>query len=388
MILVILFATAALIAISAITISNILIFPRLRPGDTAPETARPLVSLMVPARNEATVIGETVRQLVAQDYPHVEVIVLDDHSDDGTGELARAAAPGDERLHVMAGQPLPAGWMGKNWACHQMMQAARGDILVFTDADVRWSPDALSALVADIERTGADLYTVWPTQHTQTWAERLTVPLMAVVVLGYLPVIGAHYLPWSVFGAANGQCMAWRRVAYMQVGGHEAVRDNVLEDVTLARMVKKAGLRLRMADGNRLVSCRMYDGWPSVRDGYAKNILAGYGGWVPALLLATVFHLVVFLLPWLWLAFGWALPDLPGWPAWPLALIVLGLTVRAVTASFTHQRLPDALGMPLSVLLMTRIALQAIWWHYRHGGPLWKGRVVRRQPTPENANHG
>ncbi|GAB4526629.1 MAG: hydroxychlorobactene glucosyltransferase CruC [Anaerolineae bacterium] len=378
--IVLLFVTLALLVISLTTLLNVFLFPRLRPRTV--HTA-PFVSVMIPARNEAAVIGETVQRLLAQDYPHYELLLLDDHSDDGTGDLARAAAQAAgsaERLTVLQGKPLPPGWMGKNWACHQMQEAARGEILLFTDADVRWSPEGLRALVSEFERTQADLYTIWPTQQTLSWAERLCVPLMALVIIGYLPIIGTHYIPLSAFGAANGQCMAWRRRAYDALGGHYAVRDNVLEDVTLARMVKGRGGRLRMADGNQLVSCRMYTGWASVRDGFAKNILAGYGS-VAALLLATVFHLAVFILPLVWLitgAFG-------GW--WPLALIVLGVLVRAVTAAFTHQRVLDALLLPLSVLLMTRIAVQALWWHYRYGGPKWKGRVITAR-TRKSMTHG
>ncbi|MDX1994149.1 MAG: glycosyltransferase [bacterium] len=380
----ILFVTCALLVIAGITICNLLIFPRLKVNALSAQPAK--VSVMIPARNEAAVIADTVRALLTQDYPNFEVLLLDDNSDDGTGALALAAGKADSRLRVMQGQSLPHGWMGKNWACHQMAQVATGDILLFTDADVRWQPTALSALVAEMTRTQADLYTVWPTQTTVTWAERLTVPLMAVVVLGYLPILGTHYVPLNVFGAANGQCMGWRRNAYQHVGGHQAVRDNVLEDVTMARMVKAAGLRLRMADGNSLIGCRMYRDWPSVRDGYAKNIMAGYGGALP-LAVATVFHWLIFLFPWVWLLSGQEITGLGGWPLWPFLLVLIGLLVRAATAAFTHQRVQDALLMPLSVMLMTLIALRSFYWHFRFGGPQWKGRTIVRRtnnnPTAE-----
>lgn len=371
MIWIALFVTAALTVILLITLSNLLFFPRLKTGETPATGEAPFVSVMIPARDEAPVIAQTVRALLAQDYPVFELIVLDDGSTDGTGDIL--AGIDDERLTVIGGAPLPDDWMGKNWACHQMAGRARGDILIFTDADVRWTHrGALRAAVAYMERTKADLFSVWPTQHTVTWAERLTVPLMALVVIGYLPVIGAHYVPSGIFGAANGQCMAWRRTAYDKMGGHASVRDNVLEDVTLARRLKGAGLRLRMADGNRAITCRMYHDWPSVRDGYAKNILAGYGGSVAALLLATVFHWLLFVWPWAWLAWS---------PLAAVGLIALGYLIRALTTAFTHQRVLDVLLMPVSVLLMTRIAAQAIDWHYRLGGVRWKGRTVRRKPT-------
>ena len=126
--------------------------------------------------------------------------------------------------------------------------------------------------------------------------------------------------------------------------------------------------RLHLADGAGLVTCRMYKDWPSVRDGFAKNILAGYGERLSLLILATLFHWLVFFGPWLWLALGWLDPGQTGWPMWPLLLIGLGVGARALTAAISQQRVGDALLMPISVLFMTRIAAQAIWWHW----PLWR----------------
>lgn len=367
------FATAALLVIALMTLVNSLWLPRLQPPATASTTP---VSVLIPARNEAAVIGQTVQALLQQTHTAFELLLLDDNSTDGTAEVARAAAQGDSRLRIISGQPLPTGWLGKNWACQQLVEAAGSDHFLFTDADVRWRPAALAALLHHAETTRADLLTIWPTQETQTWAERLVVPLMSMVVLGYLPWLLVHHTPWSPFAAANGQCMLWRRRAYEAVGGHAAVRDNVLEDVTMARLAKAGGRRLRMADGNKQVACRMYTDWPTVKAGYAKNILAGYGNQPLFLVLGGLFHWLLFVLPWLWLALGWATP---AWPLWPLLLIALGLAVRAVSAAVTHQRPHDALGMPLSVWLMTLIAVQSLWWHFRYGGPQWKGRQLARQ---------
>ncbi len=360
------FVAAALFVIGLITLSNLLLFPRLgRPLRPLPADP-PLVSVLVPARDEAQVIGQTVRAILAQSYPRLEVLVLDDQSSDGTSALAREAAGGDGRLRVMAGAPLPDGWLGKNWACSQLAEAAGGEWLVFTDADVVWQPGALAALIGEAEHERADLLSIWPTQETVTWGERLVVPLMALVVLGYLPILGVHALPGALFAAANGQCMAFRRESYTRVGGHARVRAEVVEDVVLARRVKACGLRLRMADGAGQIGCRMYRNWAEVRDGYAKNILSGYGGSTVFLFLATVFHWAVFLLPWVL------------WPwEWRFALLAAtGVLVRAVTADFTRQRARDALLMPVSVVLMTVIAWRSVVWHFR-GGPRWKGRVAR-----------
>lgn len=376
MVLVWIFALCALLVISVICIVNTLTFPRLR---RAAPAQIPQVSVLIPARNEADIIGETVVRLLRQCYPHYEVVVLDDGSSDGTAEQAYAAAGGDLRLRVASGEPLPAGWVGKNWACHQLAGQARGEILIFTDADVSWEPEALPALIDAMHHTRAATFTVWPTQQTYTWGERLVVPMMMFAIISYLLEICVRYIPWPVFAAANGQCLAFRREAYRQIGGHAAVRSNIVEDVGLAWATKRQGLRLVMAEGNHLVSGHMYHSWPQVRDGFAKNILAGHGGQPLLLFLSAVFHWWLFLLPWVWLAFGGVLHVGPSWPWFPLVLIGLGLGVRALSAAAAHQRLVDALWLPVSTLLMTAIAARSLWWHYRHGGPQWKGRTVIHQ---------
>jgi chlorobactene glucosyltransferase len=368
MILLVIFITCALLIISLTMLSNVFFFPRLK-SITTPQNP-PLVSILVPARNEAAVIGQTVFNLLHQDHPNLEIIVLDDQSTDQTTDVALKAGAGDKRLRIINGIPLPQGWLGKNWACHQLGQAASGDILIFTDADVLWNPGALIALMSLMEKERADLLTVWPTQITQSWGERLVVPLMALVILGYLPILAVHYTRWSAFSAANGQCLAFRREAYERAGGHASVKDNIVEDVALAKRIKSQGLHLRMADGAGLIACRMYQDWPGVRDGFAKNILAGHGDSVLFLAVSTVFHWLVFIFPWLWLFLGGGI--------WALSLIILGIGVRMLSAVFTRQRISDALLLPLSVILMTVIAGQSVYWRWRCGGPRWKGRTIRR----------
>jgi chlorobactene glucosyltransferase len=368
-----LFALCALMVIALVGVMNVLTFPRLRPAWPA---RTPPASILIPARDEADVIEETVTRLLRQDYPDYEITVLDDGSSDGTQDRARSAAGGDPRLRVMAGEPLPEGWLGKNWACHQLAQQAQGEILIFTDADVRWEPEALGGIMHLMDRMGADTFTVWPSQETRTWAERLVVPMMSFTIMSYLPELCVRYTPWPVFGAANGQCLVFRQEAYDRIGGHQGVRGNVVEDMGLAWQTKRHGLRLVMADGNGLIGGRMYRGWGQVRDGFAKNILAGHGSQPLLLLLSTLFHWLLFLAPWAWLGLGWALDLGPGWPWFPLTLIGLGVGIRALSAAATHQRQADAWLLPLSTLLMTAIAVRALWWHFRYGGPQWKGRTV------------
>ncbi len=380
---VVVFVTAALIVILFTSLLNAITFPRLKPAPLPP-MPYPHVFVLIPARNEAAVIAATIRALLAQHYPLFDIILLDDHSKDGTGEIARMTAAGSPRLHIIHGAPLPEGWIGKNWACQQLANVAMGhsrspdDIFIFTDADVTWNPGALVALVDHMRRNHADLLTVWSTQITRTWGERLVVPLMALAILGYLPAVLVNRTNWSAFAAANGQCLAFRRRAYESLGGHHAVRDKITEDIAFARRLKARGMRLWMADGAGMLTCRMYHSWDETRNGFAKNIAAGYGG-VFGLILGSIFHWLVFLLPPVWLFFGVLLTPVSAMASLglPFILTLMGMGARAITAAATRQRVIDALLMPISVLAMSVIALQAIYWQVRYGGVRWKGRTIR-----------
>ncbi len=371
------FVSCVLITITVITIWNVLIFPKLTIANSTSESV--FVSILIPARNEAFAIGNTVKTILSQTYSNFELLILDDNSNDDTSNIAINAANGDKRLRVIAGSPLPDGWAGKNYACHQLSQQTMGEIFIFTDADTQWQPQTLSALLAEMQKSKADLLTVWPYQKTVTWSERLIVPLMMFAVISYLPIWFTHYSLFSIFAAANGQCMVWRRSAYQRVGGHQSVAADVLEDVKLARLAKKYKQKLWMVQGDDLLSCRMYKNWQEVFYGYAKNILAGYGNSVFALLISTVFHWLIFITPWILLF-------IPPYQFWALGLIMLGIGIRALSAAASGQRLIDALAMPISVILMTRIAFQSIYWHFT-GGPRWKGRILTSHPVGRTS-HG
>lgn len=359
--------TYALLILMVTMAMNLLIFPKLKKEN--PSVDAPFVSVLIPARNEAKVIEASVKNLLKQTYTKYELIILDDNSEDNTGEIALDAGQGDKRLRVISGLDLPNGWMGKSWACHNLAQSAKGDILIFTDADVQWAEDALNSIIVEMQRSQVDMLTVWSTQITKTFAERITVPLMGMVILGYIPTVMVHQSPFSLFAAANGQLMAWRKPAYDAIEGHKAVANNVLDDVTLARVAKKNGYKIRMVDGNNYIKTRMYDSWQNVRDGYAKNILAGYGS-VSALLLGIVFHWLLFIVP-------YALLFIAEYRLFGVILIIAGLTLRTVSAIFTKQRVLDALWMPLTVILFTLISFRSIYWHYT-GKVTWKGRTLTK----------
>lgn len=267
---------------------NLLTFEVLRPARPA---AWPRVSLLVPARNEAHNLRRTLPTLLAQGAH--EVIVLDDHSSDETPLLAARLG-----ARVLSGAPLPPGWLGKTWACQQLSEAATGDVLIFTDADVLWQPGALDAVVEALLRSRADLLTVWPRQETRSAGERLIVPLNDDVLLSLLPAPLIR-LPFASAAAGNGQLMAFWRAPYERLGGHALVRGEVLEDVTLAVKLKTRGGRLAIALGGDLVSVRMYRGYAEAVQGFAKGLPKAHGSSRALLALSWGWHLLAYSWPWL-----------------------------------------------------------------------------------------
>jgi hypothetical protein len=360
---------------------NVIAFPTLRPARRSPRrsprrssrrpsrhpsrrprgTAPLRVSLLVPARNEAATLPGTLPALLAQGAD--EVIVLDDASTDATASVIEAARalPGGERLRLLAGAPLPLGWSGKNWACHQLAAAAQGDVLIFTDADVTWYPEALAAVTEAMQAEDADLFTLWPRQRCVTLGERALVPLVDLLLLANLPHPLVRALPFASLAAGNGQLMAWRRSAYAAVGGHAAVAREVLEDVRMAQRAKRARLRLTLRLGGALVVTRMYRSGGEAVAGFAKNVLAAAGGAPAALLAIWIANVAAYALPWLlaWSDARW----------WPLALA--GVALRSVSDLKSGRGPQDALLQPFAPVALTPVIARAL---ARRGGYVWKGR--------------
>ena len=255
--------------------------PRLR--DYGPATDGPLVSIVVPARNEASHIVWCLRTLLRTRYRNYEVIVVDDRSEDGTGEILSALVErGVENVRVVTGEALPEGWFGKPWACWQGYRHARGELLLFTDADTRHEPDLLGHAVAAMEAAGVDLVTVLPRQVLASFWERLVMPQFLVAIMlryGSARRIGRARNPLDVI--ANGQFILMRREAYEAIGGHEGVRGEVAEDLRLAQRTVAAGRRMLIAHAEELMSTRMYASLREILDGWSKNVATGGRQTVP-----------------------------------------------------------------------------------------------------------
>ncbi len=361
-----------IIGLLVVALANLRAWKNL--GDYGRPSRYPRVSVLVPVRNEQDNIGPCLASLLAQQYPDFEVIALDDHSTDRTGQALSDLAARDGRLRALKGSPLPAGWLGKHWACHQLAQAATGDLLLFTDADTRHDPRALADAVAALMAEEADLLTALPRQQVSSWGERLVVPIIPWSLFAILPLGLAHWLRLPALSATIGQFMLFRRAAYDRIGGYEAIRQHVADDLALGRRIKAHGLRWRLVDGGSRVSCRMYRTGRQALDGLSKNLFAAFG-----------YRLLPFLFVWLWLGIVSLEPPLVV-AGYALGLPGLSVTLAAATVLaslllwgliYRHLRLPLYLAClyPATICLAVALALRSLALAWL-GSATWKGRAV------------
>jgi chlorobactene glucosyltransferase len=260
-------------------------YPLPSPGD------EPRVSVLIPARDEAAVIGRCLDGVLAQDHPIHEVLVLDDGSEDDTATIVDRHATRDPRVRRLPGAPLPEGWKGKNWALHQAAQQATGDWLLFIDADVQLAPQALRQAAGLAEDTGADMVSWFAQLEMGTFWERAMMPFIADFIVLFSPLDKVND-PDDDHCIANGQFIHVRRGTYDQVGGHEGIRDSIIDDVSLARAVKFGGGKLRMAFALGLMRTRMYTDLSEIWSGWAKNFYPAMQA-RPGLALAAVAYLTL-----------------------------------------------------------------------------------------------
>ncbi|CCG03086.1 glycosyltransferase [Blastococcus saxobsidens] len=336
-----------------------------RPPAGPPAVARP-VTVVLPVRDEADQVAGCLAALLDQrGVDRFQVVVVDDGSTDETADVVRAVH--DRRVRLVTAPPLPPGWLGKPHACAVGAAEAEGDVLVFVDADVRLFPDAVAAAVAVLDAHGLDLVSPWPRPLAVGPAERLVQPLSPWLWTTTLPLRLAERSPRPSLAAANGQFLVVRRATYQRAGGHEAVRGEVLEDIALLRAVKRAGGRGGPIDGSRLAACRMYEGWPALRDGYAKSLWATVGGRPLAGVAAAAALTAVYVVPAV-AALGGSRVGMIGYAA--------GVAGRVAGAVASGSRAwPDALAHPVSVLALDALMARSVLGR-RRGTLTWRDRPL------------
>jgi hopene-associated glycosyltransferase HpnB len=343
----------------------------LRERDTLPmarPSAWPDVVAVVPARDEADVVQRSIASLLAQDYPgEFRVLLVDDQSDDGTGDLARALK--DARLTVIAGGARPDGWTGKLWAMRQGMAAAGSpEFFWFIDADIAHAPDALRTLVARAEEGGRTLVSLMARLSCKTTAEHFLIPAF-VFFFDMLYPFGAVNDSNSKLAAAAGGCMLVRRPALEHAGGLEAIRHNIIDDCALARLMKRQGpVWLGLTD--RCVSLRPYEHISGIRRMVARSAYAQLG-YSPLMLLLTLAGLfVVYIAPVLGALFAMYFVQLAAYLAWAIMALMFQPILR-------FYRLSPLWGiaLPLIGAFYAAFTLDSAIQHWSGKGGMWKGRA-------------
>lgn len=250
------------------------------------------VSVLIPVRNEEKNIRNILNDLLNQDYKNIEIVIFDDQSEDRTVEIIKEYMEKDARIQLLHSDFLPVGWLGKNHACHSLSKKAKGDYLLFIDADVRLSGNPIGKAVLFSKKYNLSLISVFPKQIILTAGEKITVPNMNYILVSLLPLIFVRKLRFASMAAANGQFMFFRANEYHSLEPHQLMRNNKVEDILIARHYKKKRLRIACLLGNREIVCRMYRNFNDATEGFSKNVIEFFGN---SFLSALIFWLVTTL---------------------------------------------------------------------------------------------
>jgi glycosyltransferase involved in cell wall biosynthesis len=324
------------------------------------------ISLLIPARNEAARLPALLQQISTFAHPQLEWLVYDDESTDGTAALVQAAIQNDPRGRLLPAQPLPADWLGKSHACHQLAQHAQGDYLLFLDADVRLHESALHSALAYLQQHQLQLLSVFPQQITRSWGEKLLVPFMHHLLLSWLPLLLVKNNRGAALAVANGQFMLFDAQTYRQHQWHLQVKQQIVEDVAIMRLLKAKSLRgMALLAAHPQLQCRMYHNADEALAGFAKTLVPGFQR-QPSLL-----ALYAFFTGWIWLLLALKMP---------LQLLILlpalVLTRIFVSLSAGESRLLNLGLAPLQWLSWQWLLLRALF-DFQMRRLKWKDRFVK-----------
>jgi glycosyltransferase involved in cell wall biosynthesis len=326
------------------------------------KSAVPLLSVLIPARNEEDNIGTVIQSLIKQDYKNIEVIIGNDSSSDSTSSIINEYSDRYDYIREIEIPSLPDGWSGKNYVLHNLEKASKGELLLFIDADVIIKEGAIKAAVSYLNISGADILSVFPRQLMYTQAEKLIVPLLNLFLLSLLPLVQVYRSGRVSFSAGIGQFIMFRRNAYNKIGGHESVKDRVVEDVVLIHSAKRKGLKvLTMLDGG-LVSCRMYNGFRNAFNGFRKNFYKGTSLNKIAFITLLSLYCFTLIIPFILVFFN-ILYIIP---------VILILTMRLLISAKSGQDISIILLHPLQILFMYMIGINSAFAETTE----WKGRRV------------
>ena len=370
--------TVILAAILVNFLINIFLFKNIK-RFSLPENilkSPPLISVLVPARNEEENIRRCLLSLKKQDYPNFEILVLDDNSIDNTAQIVLEMAKKDKRIRLISGKPLRAGWLGKCWACQQLSEYANGDYFAFIDADTLHFSDTITNAFAALKNNNLDAISVFPNQIAVTFHERMTIPFIYFAILSFMPLFLIKKTRTPFFSTGIGQFFLFRRYAYEKMGGHKVVKAEILEDIHISKQIKKAGFKYMIFDGSSNVNCRMYRNFKEVMRGFSKFIYPAFDYNVFVETIAMIMFSIIFLMPFILLPLGVFIFD------WSGLILTLGIvqiflifTVKIILAIRFKSRILDIIFTPISICYMLVIAANSYLQTKFGQGIYWKERT-------------
>ena len=321
------------------------------------------VSILIPARNEEKNILNLLESIKKQQYENLEVIVLDDNSEDHTYSLVKNFANENEQFKIIRGEQLANGWLGKNWACQQLAKEAKGEYLLFLDADTTIEANLINSTLAYMNKKNLKLLSLFPDQITESLGEKIVVPFINYVLVTLLPLIFVRFPYFSSLSAANGQFMLFEAKNYQENSWHEKVKNNVAEDVTIVRKMKKSKYKIAVLLANGFIKCRMYNNLAECILGFEKNILLIFGN-------STLFLTLYIILSLFNIIFATSIQEFA-------ILLGIVLLARVFSSKLSKQSiLYNLILYPLQIILVTWIALRAIYKKLSKNEVSWKGRKI------------
>lgn len=349
------------------TVINSLFMPALPKNPSV--SGKSLLSVMVPMRNEERNVESLVASLKNSTYPNSEFIILNDQSTDRTQDFLEKEIGGDSRFTLLQGAELPAGWVGKVHACHQLQKAATGEYLMFVDADINFSPQAFEQSLALLQKSSSKSLSGFPAFEVTPFLSKLLVPMQHFVVFFHLPLALANYASFPAATAAHGAWMLFDRKAYDEIGGHQSVHNSLVEDVHISREIKKAGHRMMLANITESVSSKMYETNNEVWEGFLKNSYTGIGRSPIMAIFLTLFYILFYVSTAVLAVIGSIMFE----PLFLLPYLLISLQQLFVMVK-TRQNPLLAFLMPLQAAAMIGVLLHAMKKSRSRQAYSWKGR--------------
>jgi chlorobactene glucosyltransferase len=332
-------------------------------------SSKPLISILVPARDEEMNIAGCIEDISDQNYQNYELLILDDESEDNTALIVKnkfIECNISDKAKLIPGKAIAPDWIGKNWACHQLSLQARGTYLLFLDADVRLKSHVIESCLCLVDKYKIQLISCFSTQIIKSLGEWLVVPLMNFMLLTFLPLTKVYSSTNRSFIAANGQFFLIQRAAYDQIGGHKGVANKVVEDMEIARKLKESGLKLMTFLGGDSITCRMYVGFKEAFNGFTKNFFPGFSTTPLIFSLFLIFLFAAFFLPFIMLFVNSKF-------VWVVLTILLGRL--AVSLSSGQNFLINCFIHPVQMIMMIAVGINSVYRSIKKT-LRWKGRYI------------